>query len=216
MTTQQQAFLLMLLHTTQSDKRSQVLNSEILNFGLNENDLQIEREKVETYFDNGIKNLNSNQLNNLLITAQENQNEDAIVNKLNFYDVEEKYQKNILQFFIDYIQANKAVNVGNLDSQFKGVQVASRDDFNKVINQGWTGDWDLQPENINPKRIQIASMNESGPFPRGCYLNADIKDIQPIQHTDKIRYRIFIENPVVINTGNRNVKFNTNPVRYIR
>ncbi len=59
-------------------------------------------------------------------------------------------------------------------------------------------------------------MNDGGVFPRGYYLNADIADIQPIQYNDQIRYRVFITNPVIINTGNRNVRFNLNPVRYIR
>ena len=96
------------------------------------------------------------------------------------------------------------------------VQVASRDNFNTIINQGWTGDWDLTPEYIEPRRVQVASMNDNGAFPRGCYLNADIIDMRPIQYPDKIRYRLFIANPVIINTGNRNVRFTSNPVRHIR
>ena len=59
-------------------------------------------------------------------------------------------------------------------------------------------------------------MNETGTFPRGYYLNADIVRVEPIKYGDQIRYRVFISNPVVINTGNRNVKFNVNPVRYIK
>ncbi len=79
-------------------------------------------------------------------------------------------------------------------------------------------DWglDTYTDNIEPKRIQIASMNDSGNYRRGCYMNADIIDIKPITHGDQIRYRVFISNPIIVNTGNRNVRFNLNPVKYIR
>jgi hypothetical protein len=217
MTPHQRAYLLMQLHKTLSNQRTEVLNSEISNFGLTEIRKQKEIEEIEKCFKNGIGNLNSNQLSNLLKIAQEKDlNDTDIKTKLGFYEIAEEYNNNILEFFQDYIRSNKEIVVDKLDKNFKGVQVATRDNFNAVINQGWTGDWDLQPENIDPKRIQIASMNETGSFPRGSYINADIIDIKPIQYGSKIRYRIFISNPVIINTGNRNVKFNNNPVRYIR
>lgn len=102
----------------------------------------------------------------------------------------------------------------NLDAVFRGVQVTSRDNFNTIIEQGWTGDWDFQPANLHTQRVQVASMNETGPFPRGYYLNADITDIQPIVDDNGVRHRIFIANPQIINSGNRNVKFIANPVSY--
>jgi len=217
MTAQQRAFLLMLLHTTPNNQRKDALDSQILNFGLSVEEKEEHKKNIEISFNNGIGNINLNQLNNLLKIAEEKEfSSDAIKTKLRFYGVDSSFDDYIIEFFRDYIQSNKEINVGKLDNDFKGVQVASRDNFNTIINQGWTGDWDLQPHNINPRRIQVASMNETGPFPRGCYLNADIIDTQPIQYDDKIRYRIFIANPIVVNTGNRNVKFSTNPVRYIK
>ncbi len=137
---------------------------------------------VENAFSNGIGNLNSNQLNNLLRQAQQSGvNTDDIKRRLTFYEINEDYHQNIIQFFQDYIQSDDPIDVGNLDTEFRGVQVASRDNFNTIINQGWTGDWILTPENIEPRRVQVASMNDGGVFPRGYYLNADIADIQPIQ-----------------------------------
>jgi hypothetical protein len=58
-------------------------------------------------------------------------------------------------------------------------------------------------------------MNETGTFPRGNYLNAEIEKFEPIKYGDQTRYRIYIKNPRVIDSGNRNVKFNLNPVKYI-
>jgi hypothetical protein len=217
MTGRQSAYLLMLLHSTPNSDRNEKLNSEMKHFGLSDSDLQIELTNVESVFNSGIRNLNAKQLNNILTQVQQNgANPDNIKRRLEFYEIGKEFHQNIIQFIQDYMQADEPIDVGNLDTEFRGVQVASRDNFNAIINKGWTGDWDLNPDNIDPRRVQVASMNDDGAFPRGCYLNADIIDIQPIQHPDKIRYRLFIANPVIINTGNRNVKFIAQPVRYIR
>ncbi len=207
----------MLLHSLPNGEQHERLNSEIRHFGLSESELQAELTTVESAFGNGIRNLNSNQLNNIMTWVQQNGvSSDYIKRRLEFYEINIDFHENIIQFFQDYMQADEPIDVGNLDPEFRGVQVASRDNFNTIINQGWTGDWDLNPDHIEPRRVQVASMNDNGTFPRGCYLNADIIKIQPIQYSDKIRYRLFIANPVPINTGNRNVKFIAQPVRYIR
>ena len=217
MTGRQKAYLLMLLHSLPKSDRNERLNSEMKHFGLSDNELQIEIANVESVFNEGIRNLNANQLNNILTIVQQNGiTDDNIKKRLEFYEVDNDFHENIIQFFEDYAKTNEPIDVGNLDTEFRGVQVASRDNFNDIINKGWTGDWDLNPDNIDPRRVQVASMNDDGPFPRGCYLNADIVEIQAIQHADKIRYRLFIANPSIINTGNRNVKFIAQPVRYIK
>ncbi len=217
MTGHQRAFLTLLLHETPIANRVELMNSEIKNFGLSESEIQVEKYNIEKLFNLGIKNLNTNQLNNILKLINENNFiRDDIIKRLTFYEINQDYHDNIVQFFEYNVEANEMIDVDNLDNEFKGVQVATRDNFNTVLNQGWTGDWILTPENIEPKRIQIASMNDTGNFHRGYYINADIRDIQPISYRDQIRYRIFIDNPVIINTGNRNVRFNLNPVKYIR
>ena len=207
----------MLLHSLPKSDRNERLKAEMKHFGLSDSELQTELANVESVFNDGIRNLNANQLNNILTVVQQNGiTDDNIKKRLEFYEVDNDFHENIIQFFEDYAQANEPIDVGNLDTEFRGVQVASRDNFNDIINKGWTGDWDLNPDNIDPRRVQVASMNDDGPFPRGCYLNADIVDIQAIKHDDKIRYRLFIANPSIINTGNRNVKFIAQPVRYIK
>jgi hypothetical protein len=208
MTGRQRAYLLKLLHSLPNHIRIERLNTEMKHFGLSDINLQSELENIESVFNNGISNLNANQLNNILTQVQQNGvNPDIIKKRLDFYEISKDCHENIIIFFQDYIQANDPIDVGDLDAKFRGVQVASRDNFNAIINKGWTGDWDLNPDNITPRRVQVASMNGDGAFPRGYYLNADIVDIQPIKYPDKIRYRLFIADPIIINTGNRNVKF---------
>lgn len=215
MTRQQRAYLTNLVFSTPTEKRTAVLETEIKNFGIQQSEIQSEIDTIFNFYNEGIKNINLKQLSNLLDLIKGNGfNKFKIKDKLDFYEVKEENQNQIILFLEDVSLSNKSVDVGNLDTNFKGVQVATNDDFNMMLNRGWTGDWVLSPENIIPKRIQIASMNESGNFPRGCYINADICDIKPITYGEQIRYRIFISNPIIINTGNRNVKFKMNPVNY--
>lgn len=217
MTRLQRAFLILQLHKTAINKRDELLNSEIRNFGLSEGEVLIELENIVKFFNLGIKNLNANQLNNILKLSDENNIKQVdIQKKLTFFEINQNFHDNILQFFEDYKIANVFIDVDNLDSEFKGVQVVTRDDFNTILKNGWTGDWVLNPNNIEPKRVQIASMNETGNYPRGYYINADITNVLPITYSNPIRYRISFSNPIVINTGNRNIRFTTNPVKYIK
>lgn len=216
MTRQQRAYITNLLFCTPKEKRVAILESEIKNLGLQQSEIQSEIDTIFNFYNIGIKNINQNQLSNLLgLIKDSGFSQSKIKDKLDFYEIKPEYQDQIILFLEDTSVSNKSIDVGDLDNEFKGVQVATNDDFNMIINQGWTGDWVLAPDNIVPRRVQIASMKETGNFPRGCYINADISDILPFKYGNKTRYRLLISNPVVINTGNRNVKFQMNPVKYI-
>ena len=171
MTRQQRAYLTNLIFCTPAEKRTAVLETEIKNFGIQQSEIQSEIENIFNFYNQGIKNTNLKQLSNLLDLIKDNEfNKFKIKDKLDFYEVKEEYQNQIILFLEDVLLSNMIVDVGDLDIEFKGVQVATNDDFNMMLNRGWTGDWVLAPENIKPRRIQIASMNESGNFPRGCYI----------------------------------------------
>lgn len=216
MTNKQLAGVLYKMHEKKSSNPKQSLNEELDYFGLEE----IEKAEYENIliekFTNGIKHLNANQLENIISKiGSSHYDEELIRSRLKFYEVEKQYFNEIFDFFKNFISTNLSVDVSEIDSDFKGLQVASRDDFNTIINQGWTGDWVITPNSILHKNVQVASMNETGRFPRGFYLKAEIDKISPIQYGTQVRYRIFIKNPVLIDSGNRNVKFNLNPVKYI-
>lgn len=216
-TKQQKASIILSLFNTPSPERSKLIDSLINQFGLLEKDVNLIKVNILSEFHNGINNLNNNQFNNLLtiITNKSFRIED-VIRKLNFYEIKNEYHENIIEFINCYSVSNKSIDVDKLDADFKGVQVATFDEFNKIINQKWTGDWVINPKNVNPNRIQIASMNETGSYSRGYYINADIEKMEPIQYEGKIRYRIFIKDPIIVNSGNRNVKFKNNPVKYIK
>ena len=203
----QKSSLLLQLHTKNEEEISNVLN------GLSEEDSLI----LNHVYNNGIKHLNANQLKNILNQIDENHqhNQNDIKSRLNFYEISEQYFENIMNFFEGYKLSLEPICVEDLDEAFRGVQVATRDDFNKILADGFTGDWVLSPESITIRKVQIASMNETGNYPRGYFINADIKKIERVYWETQLRHRIFIENPKIVNSGNNNIKFNNNPVRYI-
>ena len=203
----QKSSLLLQLHKKNEQEISNVLN------GLSEEYIST----LNHMYNSGIKHLNANQLKNILNQIDENHqyNQNDIKSRLNFYEISEQYFENIMSFFEGYKLSLEPICVEDLDEGFRGVQVATRDDFNKILADGYTGDWVLSPENIETRKVQIASMNETGNYPRGYFINADIKKIEQVYKRTQLRHRIFIENPKIIHSGNNNIKFNINPVRYI-
>ena len=194
-----------------------LLDSLISHFEISDSDKKLTKQKVLENYNSGVSHLNPKQFDNLITIAQDkNLDENEIVNKLKFYEIDKIYQNHIIKYLKGYNQANKQIEVSKMDSDFKGVQVATNDNFNEILSCGYTGDWVIDPNNVNPLRIQIASMNETGSYPRGYYVNADIARMEPIKYQEKIRYRIYLKNPTVVNSGNRNIKFSNNPVRYIK
>lgn len=217
MTKYQRAYLIFSLHGLPASKQEEKLNKEIQYFGLSESEKTAEKELILNSFNLGIRNLNAGQLNLIMNFINDyNFKKEEIIKKLTFFEIDIKFHSNILHFFEDYIKANDAIYVSKLDNGFFGVQVATRDEFTKLLSQGYTGDWELDPDKVEPKRVQIASMNDDGPFPRGYYINADIDYCAPVKYESKIRYKIYFLNPILINSGNRNVKFYRKPVKYIK
>jgi len=72
--------------------------------------------------------LNPKQFDNLITIAKDkNLDENEIVNKLKFYEIDKIYQNYIIKFLKGYNQANKQIEVSKMDSDFKGVQVSTND-----------------------------------------------------------------------------------------
>jgi len=216
MTNQQYATAILALKKNQNSHIDKVLTSTIERFHISQNEIDSVKENILNDFNNGVKNLNNNQFENLLEMIADNElSDNDIINKLNFYEIRLENQDSIMKFLKAYSHISKPLKVQELDGNFKGVQVATTDDFNKLISQGYSGDWTMDPKNKNLKKLQIASMNETGSFPRGYFINADIESFEAILDGKKTKYIIHFSNPIIINSGNKNIKFNNNPVKYI-
>ena len=211
----QTAQLLTVLHAKRISERQAALDDSIKYFGLNEVEKETEKNKVLCVFKNGIECLNTAQLRNLieLIETDSIDGLKKAKEKLLFYQIEQNYYTNILSYLENFVESGKAITDTELAENFKGVQVATTDDFNTLLKQGFSGYWELNPDNVNPLKLQIASMNHSGTFSRGFVILADIERFDKV---DDKRYRIYFSAPIIINTGNRNIKFGQNPVRYFK
>jgi hypothetical protein len=217
MNNKQRVHIVMLLHKASISEFDEVLYSEIQNFGLDEDEIHKGMSEVKDFFSNGIKNLNQKQLTNIIALVKDNKfQKDLIINRLIFFGIEKRFHDNIIQFLKDYIESYKAINVKDITYDFRGVQVATTDNFYETLARGWTGDWELDLKRLNPRRIQIASMNEEGRFPRGYCINADITETELVEGVGNKRYKVYFTNAEIVDTGNRNVKFNQKPVRYIK
>ncbi len=217
MTIKQHTFLILTLFKSNTNDLEKEISNLILDFEISESDIEMTKQKILDDYKLGVSNLNSKQFDNLIQIAKNKiLDEIQIVDKLNFYEVDKKHHNHIVNFLKGYHQSNKQIEVSKIDSNFKGVQVATYDDFNKILELGYTGNWLLDPNNVKPRRIQIASMSETGSHTRGYYINADIEKMEPLVEQGKTRYRIYLKNPKIVNSGNRNIKFSNNPVRYIR
>lgn len=217
MTIEQNTYLIASLFQSKNKGVENLIDTLMSEFSISERDVQHFKQKILEEYNQGVRNLNLNQFNNLIsIARDENFNENEIVTKLNFYEIKKEHHQNIIKFLKGHERSYRTISVYKMDSNFKGVQVATNDNFNEILSCGYTGDWVIDPKNVKPLRVQIASMNETGSYPRGYYMNADIDRMEPIKYQKKIRYRIYLKNPTVVNSGNRNIKFSNNPVRYIK
>lgn len=70
MTRQQRASIILSYFNTPSNIRSEFLDLEMQHLGLSENGREAEKENIKNSFNNGIKNLNSNQLNSQPLKTQ--------------------------------------------------------------------------------------------------------------------------------------------------
>jgi hypothetical protein len=213
----QRAFILEKMIAIPSPQRVELVNDQIDFFGLSNQDKVAAISDLFENFNQGLGLLTEKQFVALKEKLKNGANLDSLRRLLIFFDINEAGQEVILNYFKALKNANSEVDVIAIDEDFSGIQVVTDGDFNKILQQGWTGEWIIDFDRFTQskiKRIQIASMREDGPYPRGFYINADIVSVSPTPHEEG-RYRFVFENAQIFNSGNRNVKFSQNPVRYI-
>ena len=150
MTNQQYATAILALKKNQNSDIDKVLTSTIERFQISENEFDSVKEIILNDFNSGVKILNNNQFENLLKMIADNSFSDIdIIKKLNFYEISLENQTSIMKFFKAYSHITKAIKVHDLDGSFKGIQVATFDDFNRLLSQGYSGDWVIDPKNIS-------------------------------------------------------------------
>ena len=160
--------------------------------------------------------LNDLQRWNVLDMIKQRATLQDIEKRMVYYGSVEESIVALVAFSQVYENYSKGLNVQDLETDFVGVQIATRDSLLDIRNQGYTGYWRLNPRRVKNRRIQLASMAEGGPTPRGYYLNAEVVELEEVETNDGVRYKVVLANAVVKNSGNPNVKFNRTPVTYIK
>lgn len=196
-------------------EREQILDQILLGFGVKKIEANEITQMLLSEVAEMVGKFNDSQRSNILDMLARKESKDLIADRILFFGGSEENVKTILNFYDKYIEFAKGVQVDDLDGNFSGVQIATRDNLVEVCSAGYTGYWKINPRRIENARIQLASMAGEGPTPRGYYLNAEVDGVEAVSTNEGIRYKVKIKNAVIINSGNPNVKFKRSPVTYI-
>jgi hypothetical protein len=197
-------------------ERVELANDALIGFGLNAIDLVVVRNFILKNVEGMVGKLNDLQRWNIIDLIKGRSNSETIASRMRYYGSEEGSIAMFLNFNEAYKTYAKGLKVHELEADFKGVQIATRDSLFDIRNVGYTGYWKLNPGRVRNRKIQLASMSDAGPTPRGYYLNAEVVDVEEVQTNDGVRYKVVLANAVIKNSGNPNVKFNRTPVTYIK
>jgi hypothetical protein len=159
--------------------------------------------------------LNDLQRWNILDMINQRVSPQDIEKRMVYYGSEGESVAAVVAFSQVYENYSKGLKVQDLETDFVGVQIATRDSLLDIRTLGYTGYWRLNPKRVKNRRIQMASMADGGPTPRGYYLNAEVVEVEEVETNDGVRYKVVLANAVIKNSGNPNVKFNRTPVTYI-
>jgi hypothetical protein len=199
-----------------SNERPQILDQILLGYGIS----KIQSEEIKRVLLSEVVDMvgvfNDLQRSNILDMLACKESKNRLTQRILFYGGNETNVTAILNLYEDYLVFAKGVRVKDLDGDFSGVQIATRDSLVEVRSAGYTGYWKINPKRVKNARIQVASMASEGPTPRGYYLNAEVDEVEAVKTSEGIRYKVKIKNAVIINSGNPKVKFKRSPVTYIK
>jgi antitoxin component YwqK of YwqJK toxin-antitoxin module len=98
-----QAKILLHIHSKTSLKAFDSIILELEKLELTQEQIELEANEILSLYENGIKNLNVKQFQNILILSKKrNTTNYDIVSKLAFYEVKRTYRENILDFLLFY------------------------------------------------------------------------------------------------------------------
>jgi hypothetical protein len=205
------------LKLIESRKAEWTLNvtSVLQDYALDESDRLIVQSSILQNLEVMFGRLNDLQRWNVLDMIKQMATPQDIDKRMAYYGSSDESIAAVVALSKAYENYSKGLKVNDLETDFVGVQIATRDSLLDIRNLGYTGYWRLNPRKVKNRRIQLASMAEGGPTPRGYYLNAEVVGVEEVETNDGVRYKVVLANAVIINSGNPNVKFNRTPVTYI-
>lgn len=149
--------------------------------------------------------LNKKQTTLLDSYVKDGKSESYIKEKILFFGVNPEDQQEV---FAALVERNRKIDITELDKDFKGLQIATEQDLNKIANEGYTGDWKLDISKAREcEQLRIFSMTD-----RGLYI---VSRISKYELLPSGKYKIHIEDTDFNRLENENIKFTRNVVRYI-
>jgi len=186
--------ILLDLHKQPKQNRVDFLKNQLDEFDLSKTNHSF--NNIFDEFNNSIEVLNSKQLENLISETRESFNYASISRKLDIYHISFPYTDNIVIFL-------KKLNLLFSSTNESKSIIAGKFKFTKqnlltIIKQGWVGDWDLNPVSLGTNSIKLSTNTTDVNSLKKHSLVAKIAKIEPIEYTDKIRYRVYISNPKIL------------------
>ena len=149
--------------------------------------------------------LNKAQQKNIKDKISENKSKSFVMDRMAYYGLNPEQQIATYDALLDEA---KGVFINDIDAKFSGIQVATRENLNDIIQRGSTGDWQIDHERAAAfKMIRIASMVD-----RGLYLTATIVKLDTLENGKTL---VFFEKPIFFRHPHNNIKFDRNVVAYI-
>ena len=102
--------------------------------------------------------LNDLQRWNILDLINHRVSPQDIEKRMVYYGSEGESVAAVVAFSQVYENYSKGLKVQDLETDFVGVQIATRDSLLDIRTLGYTGYWRLNPKRVKNTRIQIASM----------------------------------------------------------
>jgi len=197
MTESKRIKLIIALHVLPKHMREVFLKEQLTELNIVGGDFYKEMDNILGIFNNSIIALNSKQLENLINDAKTNFQYLYILRKLDVYHIDLCYVENIMTFLkrvnLEFSAKNEFIEI------LTGKIEATKQNLITIIKQGWVGDWDSNPVSNGLKSIKLSTSKNGDALNKRHSLIAKISSVEPIEYIDKIRYRVYISNPKLVN-----------------
>ena len=154
---------------------------------------------------NTMVNLNVKQFNLLNDYVKSGRDESFVKKRISLFGVNPEDQAAL---YSQLLLANKEVKITELDKEFSGLQICTENDPNKLMSDGFSGEWKLKLKRAEGcEYLRVFSLTD-----RSLYFTARIAGFERLKNG---KYKIFFTDADLQRHECRNIKFTRNVVRYI-
>jgi hypothetical protein len=154
---------------------------------------------------NTMVSLNVKQFNLLNDYVKSGRDESFVKKRISLFGVNPEDQAAL---YSQLLVVNKEVKITELDKEFSGLQICTENDPNKLMSDGFSGEWKLKLKRAEGcEYLQVFSLTD-----RGLYFIAKITGFKKLKNG---KYQLFFTDAELQRHASKNLKFTRNVVRYI-